>query len=67
MIRSFRDVNVANPVNGDPIRFSELSVPASFGSDTSEKGASWREFLDPAVTRIGDQNIAVGINGNPYG
>src|SRR6476619_3363296 len=33
-----------------------------FGSYDAQKCASWREFFDPPVTRVGDQNISVAIN-----
>src|SRR5437588_4830667 len=64
MIASVCHVDVASPVDGDPVGRAEQSVAGSFDSYGAQKGAGRREFFDSSVIRIGDQNISVCINSN---
>ena len=53
-----RDVNVARPIDCDPIR----RVKFFYARNESAVG---RKFLDAPITGIGHQNVSVRINRNP--
>src|SRR6266480_3735369 len=57
-------VDVASPVDGDPVRCAQLSVADSFNSHRAEKGAGRREFLDSSIIGVCYENVSIAINGN---
>ena len=67
MITRVCNVNVPDAIDGDPIRLGKLSLAAPFRSYNAKKRAGRREFFDPPVTGIGDQNISTSINSNSSG
>src|SRR6266446_4749452 len=66
MIASICHVDVATPVNCNPIRDRQLFLAADLVFHSAEKRAGRREFLDAPVTGVNHQNISLAINCNPY-
>src|SRR5437762_9258898 len=65
MSRSVCRVDVASPVDGNPVRCAQLSEAGSFNSHLAEKGARRREFLDSSIIGVCYENVSLAINRNP--